>query len=74
RLKLVDPWTVEAIEQAVREAGASLGMEGGQVIHPVRMALTGRTFGPGLFDLMEVIGRDRCVTRLRRAAGMLVSA
>jgi len=69
RLSHADPWTVETIEQAVREAGASLGMQGGQVIHPVRMAVTGRTFGPGLFDLMEVIGRDRCTARLRRAAG-----
>ena len=68
RLQPAEPWSVESIESAVREAGTSLGMEGGEVIHPVRMAITGRTFGPGLFDLMEVIGRERCVVRLRRAA------
>ncbi len=66
-LRAAEPWSVETIEAAVREAGASLGMEGGQVIHPVRMAVTGRTFGPGLFELMEVIGKERCVARLQRA-------
>ena len=50
-------WTPASIESAVREAGSEMGMEGGQVIHPVRMAITGRTFGPGLFELMKVIGK-----------------
>ena len=74
RLEAAEPWSVESIETAVREAGASLGQEGGQVIHPVRMAITGRTFGPGLFDLMEVVGRARCVARLQRAAGVVMPA
>jgi glutamyl-tRNA synthetase len=68
RLEAASDWTVDSIEAAVREGGAALGIEGGQVIHPVRMAITGRTFGPGLFELMEVIGKDRCLSRLRRAA------
>jgi glutamyl-tRNA synthetase len=36
-------------------------------IHPLRVALTGRTAGPGLFDLMAVLGRERMVKRLRLA-------
>ena len=44
------------------------GVGAGQVIHPTRMAVTGRTFGPGLFELMEVIGRDRVLKRLERGA------
>ena len=60
-------WTLESIEAAVRQAGSEMGMEGGHVIHPVRMAMTGRTFGPGLFEIMRVIGKDRCISRLRRA-------
>lgn len=70
KLEGVGEWTEESVEAAVREAGASQGMEGGHVIHPVRMAVTGRTFGPGLFQLMAVIGQRRCIERLRRAAGM----
>lgn len=69
RLSAVQDWTVESIEAAIREVGASLGMEGGAVIHPIRMAVTGRTWGPGLFELMEVVGKERCIGRLERAAG-----
>lgn len=70
-LELLSEWTVESVEAAVREAGAEQGQEGGKVIHPVRMAITGRTFGPGLFELMQVIGKDRCIARLRRAVERL---
>jgi glutamyl-tRNA synthetase len=72
RLSAIDTWNVESTEAAVREAGASQGQEGGGVIHPVRMAVTGRTFGPGLFELMEVLGRDRCIARLQKCESMKV--
>jgi len=68
KLQAAPDWSLESIDSAVREAGAGMGMEGGKVIHPVRMAITGRTWGPGLFELMRVIGKDRCITRLRKAA------
>lgn len=68
KLSSVTDWTVENIDAAVREGGSSMGIEGGGVIHPVRMSVTGRTFGPGLFELMKVIGKDKCIARLQRAA------
>ncbi|MGQ9455709.1 MAG: glutamate--tRNA ligase [Armatimonadota bacterium] len=68
KINSIEPWTVETIEQAVRECGAALGVEGGQIIHPTRVAVTGRTFGPGLFELMDVIGKTRCISRIKRAA------
>jgi glutamyl-tRNA synthetase len=40
------------------------------LIHPARVALTGKTTGPGLFELTEILGRERAVVRLRRAAGV----
>ena len=50
------------------------GMKIGQLAQPVRVALTGRTASPGLFDVMEVLGRDRTLFRLRqgieRASGI----
>jgi glutamyl-tRNA synthetase len=42
------------------------GMKIGQLAQPVRVALTGRTASPGLFDVMEVLGRDRTLFRLRQ--------
>ncbi|MFQ3549486.1 MAG: glutamate--tRNA ligase [Armatimonadota bacterium] len=68
KIENIDDWTVQSIESAVREAGYSLGLEGGRVIHPIRMAITGRTWGPGLFELMHVIGKERCVLRLKKTA------
>jgi len=68
RLESLPEWNLESIEEAVRTAGAEHGREGGQVIHPVRMAATGRTIGPGLFETLEVLGRERVVRRLRDAA------
>ncbi len=70
RLSQIEDWTVENIETAIRNAGSGLGLEGGKVIHPTRMAVTGRTWGPGLFELMQVLGREKCISRLKKAAEM----
>jgi glutamyl-tRNA synthetase len=52
----------EAFKQLVEEEGLKMG----QLAQPVRVALTGRTASPGLFDVMEVLGRDRTLFRLRQ--------
>lgn len=64
--------SVEECESLVRTCAADHGFEKlGPIVHPVRVALTGRTFGPGLFELMSVLGRDRMVKRLIRAKTLL---
>lgn len=65
RLSAVEPFTHDPIEAAVRAVAEGRGIGAGKVIHPARLALSGRTEGPGLFELMAVLGRDRCVARLR---------
>ncbi|MEK7235062.1 MAG: glutamate--tRNA ligase, partial [Nitrospirota bacterium] len=52
----------EVFKQLVEEEGVKMG----QLAQPVRVALTGRTASPGLFDVMEVLGRDRTLFRLRQ--------
>jgi len=42
------------------------GLKMGQLAQPVRVALTGRTASPGLFDVMEVLGAERTLFRLRQ--------
>jgi glutamyl-tRNA synthetase len=49
-------------KQLVEEEGIKMG----QLAQPVRVALTGRTASPGLFDVMEVLGQDRTLSRLRK--------
>lgn len=67
RLAAADPFTVEATEAAYRELIDQLGISGGELIHPSRVALTGRTVGPGLFDIIALLGKDKCLERLDRA-------
>ncbi len=66
-LQATRPWDLASIEGAVRGAAAHLGVEDKAVIHPLRVALTGKTVGPGLFELIEVLGKDRVLDRLDRA-------
>jgi nondiscriminating glutamyl-tRNA synthetase len=63
----VAPFDLGGIERAVRDTAASLAVESKDVIHPLRVALTGKTVGPGLFELIEVLGQDRVLRRLDRA-------
>jgi len=60
--------TPEDCEKAITEATEKLGLEKrSMAIHPTRVALTGRTHGPGLFELMALLGPDRIRKRLERA-------
>ncbi|MDI3328926.1 MAG: glutamate--tRNA ligase [Alicyclobacillaceae bacterium] len=68
RLEAVEPWDLESTEGACRQLIAEKGIKGGDLIHPVRLALTGRTVGPGLFDVMVLLGKEETLNRLRRAA------
>ena len=55
-----------AVEAAVREVGEKLG-SAGPVIHTTRLAVTGRTAGPGLFEVLEALGKERVLRRLSAA-------
>ena len=61
-------FTHDVIEQAVRALVDERKIKAGVVIHPARMAVSGKTKGAGLFEMMEVLGRERTLQRLRRAA------
>ncbi len=63
----VEPFTHEAIEQAYRTQAAELGLKPAKLIHPTRLAVSGRTIGPGLFELIELVGRDKSLERIDRA-------
>ena len=60
-------WSVAAIEEATRAVGAAHGRAAGNITHPVRVATTGREAGPGLFELIAVLGKERTMVRLARA-------
>ncbi|MDR7521041.1 MAG: glutamate--tRNA ligase [Armatimonadota bacterium] len=70
----LEPFERGTIEAALRGVCARAGAEARALIHPARVALTGKTAGPGLFELTEVLGRERAVDRLRRAAAFAAGA
>ena len=58
-------WIVENLETATCAVGDELGLKFGDVIHPTRVAATGRAVGPGLFEALWALGKDRVLHRLR---------
>lgn len=58
-------WTVEGLETATRAITEELELGFAKVVHPTRVAATGRTVGPGLFETLWALGRARVLTRLR---------
>jgi glutamyl-tRNA synthetase len=66
-LAAVEPFTATEIERATRAYLDSQGKTLKEIAQPCRVALTGRTTGAGLFETMELIGRERVIARLRRA-------
>ncbi len=67
-LEKVTPWTTLGIEAAVEAWLARVGLPIKEVAQPARVALTGRTASPGLFDVIAVLGRAQAIARLRAAA------
>ncbi|MBM3275128.1 MAG: glutamate--tRNA ligase, partial [Candidatus Sericytochromatia bacterium] len=55
------------IEAEFRALAAESGLKAGQVIQPVRVALTGGKVSPGMFDVVALLGRDLTIRRLRAA-------
>jgi glutamyl-tRNA synthetase len=66
-----DGFTAAALEVVVKERATTLGVGAGKLIHPLRLAVSGTSKGPGLFEMMELLGRDACVRRIGRAIAVL---
>ncbi len=67
----VDPFTKENIEIAFRDLAQTMGIKAGKVIHPARVALTGRSDSPPMFDTVEIIGKERSLDRIEKAIATL---
>ncbi|MFA5088724.1 MAG: glutamate--tRNA ligase [Candidatus Omnitrophota bacterium] len=63
-IKDFNPGSAETVFRAVV---AGLGIKSGDLVHPVRVALTGKTVGPGLFETMALLGKEETVKRLKEA-------
>jgi glutamyl-tRNA synthetase len=62
----VEPFDVMSAEAALRQLAERHGVGAGKLIHPLRLALTGRAWSPPVFDVAAVLGKDRTLQRLQR--------
>jgi glutamyl-tRNA synthetase len=65
RLEAVSSWTPEALEALVRAFAEETGRKLGKVAQPLRAALTGKSTSPGIFDVLDVLGRGESLARIR---------
>jgi glutamyl-tRNA synthetase len=67
RLEPLADFSHSSLEAALRQLAEDLKIKTTKLIHPSRLALSGRTIGPGLFEMMELLGNETVVRRLRQA-------
>ncbi len=65
-LEGVEEWSAEALEEALGEVVERLEMKPGAVYQPIRVAITGSTISPGIFDSLVLLGRDESLNRILR--------
>ena len=66
-LDAVEPFTADRIESALRELAERLALPPRKAFQPIRVAVTGSTVSPGLFESLELLGKDVSLRRLRAA-------
>jgi glutamyl-tRNA synthetase len=67
RLAQVEPWAPDAMERALRELAEERGVAAGKVFQPLRVALTGMSVSPGIFEVLVAMGRELALRRLDNA-------
>ena len=70
-IERLDGWAHERLEEALRALAGELAMKAGDLFSLVRVAVTGRRVTPPLFESMEILGRERCLARMRAAIARL---
>jgi glutamyl-tRNA synthetase len=60
-------WTTESLEAALKQLAAETGCKAGDLVQPARVAVSGRSIGPSLYHMLEVMGKDRVLQRIQRA-------
>lgn len=66
KLENVSDWTHDGIKDSVKEFCKEIGIKMGAIMHPLRLMLTGRSFGAGMFDVMELLGKEKTLSRINK--------
>jgi glutamyl-tRNA synthetase len=71
RFEAIDDWNEQSIEKCIRGLAEEKQIKAGEIMHPTRLALTGVTASPGLFELIVFLGRDTVSRRIEKAIQFL---
>ncbi len=69
----LEAWDAAALEVELKALAQKLGCKTGDIVHPARVAVSGRTVGPSLYHMLEVMGKDRVLSRFDRAASVIAA-
>ena len=61
------PWEHDALDRATRGLAEELGLSPAKMIHPLRVAVTGRQHSPGMFEVLVLLGKERSLARVENA-------
>jgi glutamyl-tRNA synthetase len=59
-------WNAATLEATLKETAVKLGNKTGELVHPARVAASGRSVGPGLYEMLEILGKERTLARFER--------
>ena len=67
----IDKWDSATLESTLKSLAQKLGCKTGDLVHPARVAVSGRSVGPSLYHMLEVMGKDRVLKRFERMSARL---
>jgi glutamyl-tRNA synthetase len=67
QLAAVEPFEVPALEKAIQDFVQAEGIKPEQIIHALRVAVTGKAIGFGLYESLAILGKEHCLARIDRA-------
>jgi glutamyl-tRNA synthetase len=59
-----EDWSPTGLETALKQLAAEIGCKTGELVHPARVAVSGRTIGPSLYHMLEIMGKPRVLQRM----------
>jgi glutamyl-tRNA synthetase len=60
-------WSAKDLELTLKQLAKEIGCKVGELVHPARIAVSGKPIGPSLYDMLEIMGRERVIRRFERA-------
>ncbi len=73
-LATIEPYDLATLEKAIHDFSESRGIKMGDVVNPLRVAVTGQGVGPGLYDCLVILGRETCRNRIAKTLELLAGS